>query len=174
MPTITIPDTEDLQLGRFGKMQVEWAKMPQHVLDHIWKVHSAQFFTDAGNSGGRDSTNSERLALAQKKLAACYAGELRQRRDGAIGDPFEVMCYKIAYNRLVAGLTAAGFYRDLAKGTKDRNQAAADAYNRAKGAKPRPWADMVEAFQAKHKASIEDAAKAELAAREAATADLDF
>lgn len=122
MPTITIPDSQVLKLGRngtIGELHVDWAKMPQSVLDHIWSVYSVQHFTDAANSGGKDVPMHERLALAQKKLEADYRGELRARGEANEPvDPVEAEAWKMAKSAMMEAYKALKI--EVPKGTKDR------------------------------------------------------
>jgi|SRR6266568_6105676 len=100
MPTITIPDKSVVNIGRGGKygaLPVEWSRVPQNVLDHIWETYSAQYITDASNSGGTESTGEDRVALANKKLDQMYAGEVRAHRAaGEPANPVEAEVYKMA------------------------------------------------------------------------------
>lgn len=166
MPTITIPDKETVQLGRIGKLEIEWSRIPQNILDHIWKVHAPQYFTDAANSGGKDATAAERTALAQKKLDACYAGELRARMTSQIPvDPFEAECYKIAYNDIIAGLRQ--FWKDVPKGTKDQPTFVINRERAKRGLPATTMHDMIGERLTKHVKDIERRAKENLQARAA-------
>lgn len=123
MPTITIPDRQTLSLGRngaIGTLDVEWSRIPQHILDHIWAVYSVQHFTDAANSGGKDATMADRLALAQKKLEQDYKGELRARGEASEPvDPVENEAWKMAKAAMIEHYKALNAW-DAPKGTKDR------------------------------------------------------
>jgi hypothetical protein len=75
---VTVPDTVMLgRNGAIGSLQVDWSRVPQGVLDHIAAVYFPQYLTDAANAGGRDKGPADRLARAQKKLDAMYAGTIR-------------------------------------------------------------------------------------------------
>ncbi len=123
MPVINLPDTETLTLGRngsIGEMEIDWTKVPQHVLDHIGKVYKVQYFTDAANSGGKDATPAERLNLALKKRDQAYAGELRARGEASEPvDPVDAECWKMARSAMTDAYKSIGAW-DVPKGTKDR------------------------------------------------------
>ena len=114
MPTITIPDRETLSLGRngaIGNLDVDWSKVPQHVLDHIWKVYKVQYFTDAANAGGKDATQADRFALAQKKLDQAYAGELRARGEAQEPvDPIEAEAWRMARDAMTKAYKEIGVW----------------------------------------------------------------
>src|SRR5437763_1602771 len=81
---VTIPDTVLVgRNGAIGSLQVDWSRVPQHVRDHIASVYFPQYLTDAANAGGRDKAPADRLARAEKKLAAMYAGPVRARGEAA-------------------------------------------------------------------------------------------
>src|SRR6266702_4603706 len=85
MPTITIPDKSVVNIGRGGKygaLPVEWSRVPQNVLDHIWETYSAQYITDASNSGGTESTGEDR-----DRQYAAHAKRYRRAEIGQRSDP---------------------------------------------------------------------------------------
>lgn len=178
MPQIIIPDRETLSLGRngsIGTLEVDWDKMPQEVLDHIWRVYSAQFFTDAANAGGRQASQSERLALAQKKLAAAYAGELRARRgENLPADPLEAEEYRLAKIELEAILTAKGAFKDIPKGTKDRLLFVINREAAKRGKSEVSLNEAIDAFLSGHPAGqkVKKQAKENLEARQAPESDI--
>lgn len=118
--TVEVPDTLSLgRNGRIGQLSVDWSKVPQHVLDHIAKIYFSQYITDKANSGGKDESMANRYALAEKKLAAMYAGHIRTRTaEDTPVDPVEAQAWILA----TAFFNAQ--YKSLLdtcpKGTKDR------------------------------------------------------
>jgi hypothetical protein len=120
--TVTIPDT--IMIGRngvHGSLQVDWEKVPQHVKDHIAAVHFPQYFSDSFNSGGKEATSADRLALAEKKYAQMLAGEIRTRGASLEPvDPVEKEAYSEARKALAAYFVKEGFWKDIPKGTTNR------------------------------------------------------
>ena len=100
---VTIPGTVAIgRNGSHGTIEVNWNNVPQHVRDHIATVYFPQYITDAANSKGTNSPADERMALAQKKLDAMYAGEIRTRTaSGEPTDPVENLAYSKAKKALV-------------------------------------------------------------------------
>jgi hypothetical protein len=98
---VTVPDTITLgRNGAIGSLQVDWSRVPQHVLDHIAAVYFPQCLTDAANTGGRDKGAADRLARAQKKLENMYAGQIRTRGEAAEPtDPVDLEAWRMAKER---------------------------------------------------------------------------
>ena len=122
---VEIPDT--LVLGRngsIGQLEVDWAKVPTHVINHIAAVYFPQYITDAANAK-TDSTPAERFAVAEKKLQQMYAGELRARREGSDPvDPVMKEAYDLAKPFIIKGFVKNGVWPK--KGT-DKFQTAVNA-----------------------------------------------
>lgn len=100
---VTVPGTVAIgRNGSHGTIEVDWNNVPQSVKDHIAAVYFPQYITDAANSKGTNSPADERVALAQKKLNAMYAGEIRTRTaSGEPTDPVENLAYSKAKKALV-------------------------------------------------------------------------
>lgn len=146
--TVTVPDTIAIgRNGAHGTLDIAWSAVPQPVLDHIATVYFPQYLTDAANSGGKDSTPEERLALANKKLAAMYAGEIRTRGDAKEPlDPVEAQAYRDALELVRKQLLAAPEAKSIPKGTKDRAQWVLHARDNAAGREAREVHDIVVAM----------------------------
>jgi hypothetical protein len=143
--TVTVPDT--IAIGRnaeHGTLAIAWDKIPQLVKDHIAAVYFPQYITDAANSKGADSPSSERMALAQKKLDAMLAGEIRTRGESREpADPIEAQAYRDALESVRKILLAHPEAKKIPKGTKDRAQWVLDALDAAAGTEPREVHDIV-------------------------------
>ena len=141
---VTVPDT--LVLGRngaIGELAVDWTKVPQHVLNHIAAVYFPQYITDAANAGGKEESQSDRMARAMKKLDGMYSGELRTR--GASGEPVDPV-RRDAFNEAVKALTAAfksAGYWPSGK-VEGKFQAALDAAMTAAGQETVDYVEYVE------------------------------
>jgi hypothetical protein len=142
--TVTVPDR--ISVGRnaeHGTLALDWDKVPQHVRDHIAAVYFPQYITDAANSGGKDSTGADRVALAQKKLQAMYDGVIRSRSAGEPVDPVEAEAYRIVRPIVTQRLLSTPEAKQIPKGTKDRAQWVLDARDAAAGRDPREVDDIV-------------------------------
>jgi hypothetical protein len=145
--TVTVPD--NIPIGRnaeHGTLALEWAKVPQLVKDHIASVYFPQYITDAANSGGKGSSGADRIALAQKKLQAMYAGVIRSRSAGEPADPVEAEAYRIVRPIVIARLLSTPEAKQVPKGTKDRAQWVLDARDAAAGRDPREVDDLAKAL----------------------------
>jgi hypothetical protein len=170
--TVTVPDT--IAIGRnaeHGTLEVAWANVPQSVLDHIAATYFPQYITDAANSKGADSPSSERMALAQKKLDAMLAGEIRTRGEAkAPVDPIEALAYADALESVRKILLKHPEAKKIPKGTKDRAQWVLDALDAAAKTEPREVHDIVMAtLEANPGIRTEAARKVKKAAELAAT-----
>jgi hypothetical protein len=173
--TVTVPDT--IAIGRnaeHGTLAVEWDKIPQLVKDHIAAVYFPQYITDAANSKGADSPSSERMALAQKKLDAMLAGEIRTRGESREPiDPIDAQAYRDALEVVRAQLLKMPQAKQIPKGTKDRAQWVLDTLDAASKRKPREVHDIVMAtLEANPDIRKEAARKVKKAAELAATINL--
>jgi hypothetical protein len=153
---------------------IEWDKIPQLVKDHIAAVYFPQYITDAANSKGADSPSSERMALAQKKLDAMLAGEIRTRGESREPiDPVEALAYRDALEVVRAQLLKMPQAKQIPKGTKDRAQWVLDALDAAAKREPREVHDIVMAtLEANPDIRKEAARKVKKAAELAATINL--
>lgn len=110
---ITIPDTSTVPLGRnalYGTLDVDLAKFPPHIHDYIFTYGLRHALNDAmankKDENGADLPHDQIKAKAEKRLAAMYAGELRQRGEGAEpADPIEAEAHKLAKQHLIATFT---------------------------------------------------------------------
>jgi hypothetical protein len=143
--TVTVPDT--IAIGRnaeHGTLEVRWDQVPQLVKDHIATVYFPQYITDAANSKGADSPSAERMALAQKKLDAMLAGEIRTRGESKEPiDQIEAQAYRDALESVRKTLLAHPQAKQIPKGTKDRAQWVLDALDAAAKREPREVHDIV-------------------------------
>jgi hypothetical protein len=173
--TVTVPDT--IAIGRnaeHGTLKVQWGNVPQSVLDHIAAVYFPQYITDAANSKGTDSPSTERMALAQKKLDAMYAGMIRTRGESREPvDPTEAQAYRDALEVVRAQLLKMPQAKQIPKGTKDRAQWVLDALDASTQREPREVHDVVMAtLEANPDIRKEAARKVKKAAELAATINL--
>jgi hypothetical protein len=144
---VTVPNT--LRLGRngvIGEMPVDWSKVSQTVLDHIASVYFPQYITDAANAGGKDESPASRMARAQKKLDAMYAGQIRTRGEGAEPiDPVEREAFRLAKAELLSRAKSTPEWKNIDKSIKgdDRLQECLDI--RADKAKRElaDWQDVI-------------------------------
>ena len=129
--TVTVPDTVVLgRDGAIGSLQVDWSKVPQHVLDHIAAVYIPQYISDAANAGGRDESATERVARAQKKLEAIYAGKVRVRGEATEpADPVENEAYQIAKAALVKKAKASPVWSSVPKDMRKKDAGVVHALN---------------------------------------------
>jgi hypothetical protein len=144
---VTVPDT--LRLGRngaIGELQVDWSKVPQGVLDHIATVYFPQYITDAANAGGKDEDATSRMARAQKKLDAMYAGLIRTRGEGAEPiDPVEREAFRLAKAELLTRAKGTPEWKNIDKSIKgdDRLQECLDVRADKVGRERTDWADVI-------------------------------
>jgi hypothetical protein len=172
--TVTVPDTIAIgRGGEHGTLDVRWDRVPQMVKDHIAAVYFPQYITDAANSGGKDSTGPERVALANKKLQAMYDGVIRSRSAGEPADPVEAEAYRLAKPKIVAALMATPEAKQIPKGTKDRAQWVLDARDEAAGRDPREVDDLVVAFLDAHPDYRKEAKRVVDAKAKLSSAELD-
>ena len=129
---VTVPDK--IMLGRngaVGELSVNWTKVPRPVLDHIASVYFSQIFSDAANAGGRDESPAERLARAQKKLDAIYAGTVRARCEATEpADPVENEAYQIAKAALVKKAKSSPVWSSVPKDMRKKDAGVVHVGNR--------------------------------------------
>jgi hypothetical protein len=172
---VTVPNHVPIgRNGEHGIMPCDWDLVPQNVKDHVATIYFRQYFTDAGNSGGKDSTGEERMALATKKRDAAYAGEIRTRGESREPvDPVEAQAYRDALEVVRAMLLKTPQAKQIPKGTKDRAQWVLDALDAAAKREPREVHDVVmETLEANPDIRKEAARKLKKAAELAATINL--
>jgi hypothetical protein len=147
MATFTVTVPNDIKIGRNGEhgiLALDWSLVPQPVLDHIACTYFPQYLTDAANSGGKDSTSEDRMALATKKRNAMYAGEIRTRGESREPiDPIDAQAYRDALEVVRKSLLAHPQAKQIPKGTKDRAQWVLDALDATAKREPREVHDIV-------------------------------
>src|SRR5438270_5518155 len=160
--TVTVPDTVVLgRNGTIGSLQVDWSKVPQHVLDHIAAVYIPQYISDAANAGGRDESATERVARAQKKLEAIYAGKVRVR--GAATeptDPVDLEAFRMAKAALVAFAKTVPEWSAIPKGERKSPTAALRVLDMRAAARGEPERDDWDHYVQHYLAANPDVRKA--------------
>jgi hypothetical protein len=91
---VTIAKTHTVEVNR--------AKLEAHVQEFIWAYGLKQVLNDAGSAG---KTPEEKLAMAQKKLDALYAGQIGTTRTS---DPVAARAKAIAKDKLNKAFKAKG------------------------------------------------------------------
>jgi hypothetical protein len=114
------------------------------------------------------------MALAQKKLDAMLAGEIRTRGESREPtDPIEAQAYRDALESVRKTLLAHPEAKKIPKGTKDRAQWVLDALDAAAKREPREVHDIVLAtLEANPNIKVEAARKIKKAAELAATINI--
>jgi hypothetical protein len=132
---VTIPDSIVLgRNGSIGSLQVDWKRMPQHVLDHVASIYLPQYLTDAANAGGRDKKPEDRLAAAKAKLEKMYQGAIRARGDAAEPvDPVEQEAYQIAKAALVKKAKSSPVWSSVPKDMRKKDAGVVHALNQITG-----------------------------------------
>jgi len=99
----------EVSIGKGLKIEVDRAKFAPEVNDHIWVFGIRQMLADAHAGMGKDEddyVNKSRV-LAERKLAALYAGELRVNGErGPRLDPVEGEARRIALGQVQAQIRA--------------------------------------------------------------------
>jgi len=158
--TVDVPESVTLT-GPDGKSEIvplritDW---PQASLQHAVSTYFPQWISDRANSGGKDATLADRVALANKKLADILAGKIRSRGEAVEPkDPIEALAFQMAKDRFVKGskddkgafvgngLRDRAEYKGLDKAIKgdDRLQAALDLIDDKAKRERRDWVDVV-------------------------------
>jgi|SRR5216684_3376425 len=112
MPTLNLPDSVSINIGRGGKygtLTVDTSRFNDAVQAYIYDYGLRQCLNDAAatktDDAGEPLSNGAVLALAEKRLANMYTGELRAHRaTGEPADPIEAEVRKIAVANIRAML----------------------------------------------------------------------
>lgn len=168
--SVTVPDTVVLgRNGAIGSLQVEWKRVPQHVLDRIASVYFPQALTDAANAGGRDEGPADRLARAQKKLENMYAGQVRTRGDAAEPvDPVDQEAYQIAKTALVKKAKGSPAWASVPKDMRKKDAGVVHALNLIAAENGEPERTLAEWIEAALESKPEIRKSAERIVRERA------
>src|SRR6185369_10463071 len=99
----------DVQIGKGITMPVDPTALPQAALDHVIYIGLRNILMDshAGISTDEPDYQAKAEAVANKKLAALMAGEVRVASTRE-GDPVKAEAVRIATDRIKAALRKAG------------------------------------------------------------------
>lgn len=105
-------------IARTHAVEVDRAKLTVPVSEFIFAYGLKQLLNDAGSTG---KNPDEKLAMAQKKLAALYEGVVRTAGSGKPGkSPLEAEAYRIAWAMIKAGIIAKGLkVKDFSEEKRD-------------------------------------------------------
>src|SRR6266702_2602792 len=99
----------EISIGKGIKIDVDRARMSYAVDDHIWAFGIRQMLADAHAGVTKDEDNyvNKSRVLAERKLAALYAGELRVNGErGPRLDPIEGEARRIALGQVQSQIRA--------------------------------------------------------------------
>lgn len=121
MPTITIPDSISVAIGRGGKygtLPIDLTRFNAEVNMYVYVYGLKQCLNDAASdkkdNNGDALDAAAVLAMSEKRLANMYAGELRARREfGEPADPVEAEVHKIAVANIRAMLGTIPVPKDV-------------------------------------------------------------
>lgn len=121
MPTLNLPDNVSVNIGRGGKygiLSVDTNKFSEDVHKYVYDYGLRQCLNDAAatktDDDGEPLSNDAIRALAEKRLANMYAGELRAHRAaGEPADPVEAEVRKIAIANIRAMLGDVAIPSDI-------------------------------------------------------------
>jgi hypothetical protein len=106
-----------VNIGKNIEMDVDFATMPQAALDHLLYIGARNVLMDSHASITKESnpsdTEAAARAMAEKKLAALMAGEVRIS-SAREGDPVRAEALRSATAVIVAALKKAGTIKKLA------------------------------------------------------------
>jgi biotin carboxyl carrier protein len=106
-----------VNIGKNIEMDVDFATMPQAALDHLLYIGARNVLMDSHASITKESnpsdTEAAARAMAEKKLAALMAGEVRVST-AREGDPVRAEALRSATAVIVAALKKAGTIKKLA------------------------------------------------------------
>jgi len=111
--------------GKYGSLPVNTDAFNEKVQRHIYDYGLRQLLNDAmsdkKDDDGNTLTTDNIVAKAEKRLTALLAGDLRVRRESAEpADPVEAELHRLVKLTINSAYTAAKFYVDVPKGTKNR------------------------------------------------------
>lgn len=99
-----------VNIGKDLELDVDFSKFNSAVIDHILYIGARNILMDSHASVTAEKSadvQGESLAMAEKKLAAMYNGEVRTA-GSRIGDPVKAEAIRIASDRIKAALRKAG------------------------------------------------------------------
>lgn len=106
-----------VNIGKGIEMDVDFVAMPQAALDHLLYIGARNVLMDSHASITKESnpndTTEAATAMAEKKLAALMAGEVRVSTSRE-GDPVRAEALRSASAVIVAALKKAGTIKKLA------------------------------------------------------------
>ena len=82
---------QHIMIAKTHKLEVEDGRFSQDIRDFIWNYGLRQILNDAGSSG---KSPDEKLAMAEKKLAALYEGVIRKTREAK--NPLDAIALRMA------------------------------------------------------------------------------
>lgn len=99
----------DVQIGKGITLSVDWDKMPDNAKQHLIYIGARNVLMDshAGISTNEPDYAAKAQAVAEKKLTALMAGEVRVQSTRE-GDPVKAEAIRIATDRIKAALRKAG------------------------------------------------------------------
>lgn len=105
-----------VNIGKNIEMDVDFSAMPQAALDHILYIGARNILMDSHASITKESSTdveADARAMADKKLAALMAGEVRVSGSRE-GDPVRAEALRSATTVIVAALKKAGTIKKTA------------------------------------------------------------
>lgn len=99
-----------VNIGKGLELSVDFTKLPQPVLDHILYIGARNILMDAHAGITADKSKdvaADSLAVAEKKLAAMYSGEVRSTGTRT-GDPVKAEAIRLASDQIKAAAKKAG------------------------------------------------------------------
>lgn len=100
-----------VNIGKSIEMDVDFSSMPQAALDHILYIGARNVLMDCHASITRESNPNDFIAaataLAEKKLAALMAGEVRVQSTRE-GDPVRAEAIRMATDTIRAAIRKSG------------------------------------------------------------------
>ena len=122
---ITIEDKAVVSIGKTGKaIDVNFNDLAPHVIQYIVSYGIKQVLNDAGSAAKSDS---EKVAMAEKKMDTLLRGEIRAQRES---DPIAARAKQIAIKAVTKAMKAKGIdptakdsgFRDLCLNTRARKR----------------------------------------------------
>lgn len=112
----------NITIARMHELDIDTTKFTDAVNAYIFTYGLKQVLNDAGSAG---KSPDEKLAMAEKKLAALYEGTVRAAREGG-GDPIKAEMARLAVANVNGRIKAAG--RKIKEFTDEQLQVAYDRY----------------------------------------------
>lgn len=147
-----------VNIGKSIALDVDFTRFPQNVVDHILYIGARNILMDSHANVTKEEAGDDMVAqaraVAEKKLAAMYGGEVRIGATRAPRDPVGAIMARMARSEIVNALRAAG--------------------RKASGVDKDAMAAAVAKRLASHDARLRAAAEAELATTAERVADIDL